>query len=183
MRVSQAQQKTLRADYYFRGACCASAPASNSVVWQEDAGGTPVAVSRFFPPCFPKRNALSNDEKTPRSFTVSATIRGTMCQFVIPRNLWSIHVFLKWIQHLARVIYENEHLSASGNIWIFIPEEYLFVLYGNDKLSAISLTLQRDSCRDYIKIWEYIYEVFIANIYQLQMIVELNRISLNIEVY
>lgn len=47
------------------------------------------AVSRFFPPYFPKWNHSDTRERTPLSH--SATIRGTICQFVNPCNLWSTY--------------------------------------------------------------------------------------------
>lgn len=49
MHVSQSQQKTLRADYYFRGTRARARTRVNGVVLREDTG--PV-MSRFFPVLF-----------------------------------------------------------------------------------------------------------------------------------
>ena len=70
-------------------------------------GGSPAAVLRFFPPCFPKRHASQRRQNAPFFHRSATTIRGTMCQFVIPppfNLLIYIHISKMDPHHAASVI-------------------------------------------------------------------------------
>lgn len=74
MHVSQSQQKTLRADYYFRGARARARTRVNGVVLREDTG--PCRVSPFFLP-----SVLQNEIFPTRENHASFTFRTVSYRF------------------------------------------------------------------------------------------------------